>query len=138
MDDAGGRLLTVEGADRGGAEQIAESRILPDVRADALPEVVQALLVLVSGLDEAAPQFQALLQNGAHRFGEFEQCAGVEPVPALVVEQLPGDTEAVGAGDLQVFPVPKDQLEVVAVEAVNVTRQPGTLAHRRRRCGRPA
>ena len=122
-------FVAVETADRRGAEQVAVAGIAAQECPDAQPQIIQAVPGLVAGLDKAAAQFQPLLEVRLHGRSEGKQRVGIQCGHATLFNQRAGIPEPVGAGNFQLLRVPEHQLQIAAVEAVDVPGQSRALAH---------
>ncbi|KAG1411507.1 hypothetical protein G6F59_011586 [Rhizopus arrhizus] len=123
------RITRQRGADRHGAEQVADARPALQVGTDALPQVVQAAAAPVVGHHEAAPQFQALGDVGDGVVGVAEQRRAVEPGQAVPGQCLRTAHDPVGAGNALRGGVPDHDVLVLRIVVVQVAAAPGALAH---------
>src|SRR5262249_12915890 len=127
-DGTGGVAAVRDDADRGEQEPIL--RMLCNEGADPAPEEQKGVVVLlIFGPDERASELQC---RGAHAGQETlvvaEERSRVETVNAARARDLVRAADSVGADDLLLLRIPREQMQVRAVELIEVDAATGAFA----------
>src|SRR5208337_1255525 len=116
-------------ADTHRAEQYLVSRILRHKRSDALPQQQQRLIAfLILQAHKRPAQFQRRADTVQEPSLVGDERTGIESLVAKTTQDLIGLSKPVCSGNLLLLAVPKEEMQIVSVEAVDVDLFTRTLS----------
>src|SRR5919106_949458 len=123
------RAIRVTRADADCPKQHSVLRVSMHESADPLPEEQQCTVIsLILWADERSAELKRRRQTVQQRLVIAKQGSRIQPVHACCLHDQIGASDSVCPDDLTRLVIPHEQMQVPAVERVDVPSLPGSLA----------